>query len=47
VNQAEAAACVARLVALQRADQVPLHRQIGHRGLFLERLLDPIFPDVA
>ena len=47
VDQAEAAAGVARFVSLESADQVPLHRQIHHRVLFLERLLDPIFPDVA
>jgi hypothetical protein len=47
MDQAEMADRTARFVALQGADQVPLHSQITGGRLLLERLLDPVFSDVV
>ena len=46
VDQGEASDCVARLVALERADEVPVDTHVGERFLLLQRFLDPVLPDV-
>ena len=46
MNQREPSDYVPRLIALQRADQVPLGREPGERVLLLKRLLHPVLADV-